>query len=710
MPIKNFTTTGTTFSIVYDGLNQGTWDRLDELDSKYDVDIRDSSATLSLRNPGFSDVLKVGDTLQVNGVELVGTFREKMEALKNQVLYLSSPGSSLPTETLPTYAAMTASIASDPTTKRDFFVSADETNVINGVAQATQYYYNGTTATRIIDELSFNAGLTKKGLSTSAFNLRNTWAKINSIGQNTGTARLRMLVFGDSVAFAKPDLIRKALRSNYTEVGRGMNEMGFSSAAGGAVINTGDFSNWISGNTATIPAGGEVVLSLGTTLAVYGDTIKLFYVKSSGAGTFKVQTSFNGGAYADEASYTNVSAVNATTIGSVITLSKTLGTYKIKVVGLTGTVVIIGAEISNSTVPGFIFNDLSNGGKSLVNFNSCPQAILTPILSSIGADLCFFELKDTAQILTDELSNFQARSNTAIGTNTDWVYVGSNPIQTGDDDQVAQNVIIKKHAQDNGFVYYDGYTPLGSYTIANAAGLMSDGTHPNTSGYTYVASLMFKDLFLSNNLLSQQWQLDGRARLRYRGKDIFSYGLLGDTSTQPKANLLSGLNSAMAVGGVLTPDSASFPAMWCMVGGSGSINSIWGEHYTNLTRHLIRVASVPYNQSNLPPGVFFVDNQSTTQDLHIGGGSTGLLAGVTSIRFRASSAVNTAQGTVMASIDTNGLHLGDLTGPLMKAGTGSPEGVVTAPVGSIYTRTDGGAGTTLYIKESGTGNTGWIAK
>jgi hypothetical protein len=44
------------------------------------------------------------------------------------------------------------------------------------------------------------------------------------------------------------------------------------------------------------------------------------------------------------------------------------------------------------------------------------------------------------------------------------------------------------------------------------------------------------------------------------------------------------------------------------------------------------------------------------------------------------------------------------------SGTGSPENVVTAPVGSLYTRTDGGAGTTLYVKESGTGNTGWVAK
>lgn len=43
-------------------------------------------------------------------------------------------------------------------------------------------------------------------------------------------------------------------------------------------------------------------------------------------------------------------------------------------------------------------------------------------------------------------------------------------------------------------------------------------------------------------------------------------------------------------------------------------------------------------------------------------------------------------------------------------GTGSPEGVVAAPVSSHYHRTDGGAGTSFYVKESGTGNTGWVAK
>jgi len=54
-----------------------------------------------------------------------------------------------------------------------------------------------------------------------------------------------------------------------------------------------------------------------------------------------------------------------------------------------------------------------------------------------------------------------------------------------------------------------------------------------------------------------------------------------------------------------------------------------------------------------------------------------------------------------------------LLGPnqlLIQRGSGSPESVVTAPVGSMYLRENGGASTTFYIKESGAGNTGWIAK
>jgi len=44
------------------------------------------------------------------------------------------------------------------------------------------------------------------------------------------------------------------------------------------------------------------------------------------------------------------------------------------------------------------------------------------------------------------------------------------------------------------------------------------------------------------------------------------------------------------------------------------------------------------------------------------------------------------------------------------SGSGTPESVVVAGVGSVWYRNDGGANTSLYIKESGASNTGWAAK
>jgi hypothetical protein len=45
------------------------------------------------------------------------------------------------------------------------------------------------------------------------------------------------------------------------------------------------------------------------------------------------------------------------------------------------------------------------------------------------------------------------------------------------------------------------------------------------------------------------------------------------------------------------------------------------------------------------------------------------------------------------------------------AGAGDPNGAVTANIGAVFLRRDGGAGTTFYVKESGSGtNMGWVGK
>jgi hypothetical protein len=65
---------------------------------------------------------------------------------------------------------------------------------------------------------------------------------------------------------------------------------------------------------------------------------------------------------------------------------------------------------------------------------------------------------------------------------------------------------------------------------------------------------------------------------------------------------------------------------------------------------------------------------------------------------------------IRQALEVISLAFTDLRG-LLFIGTGAPGGVVTASPPAIYLNRSGGAGTTLYVKESGSATTGgWIAK
>ena len=69
----------------------------------------------------------------------------------------------------------------------------------------------------------------------------------------------------------------------------------------------------------------------------------------------------------------------------------------------------------------------------------------------------------------------------------------------------------------------------------------------------------------------------------------------------------------------------------------------------------------------------------------------------------------TPDATVALSVDLTGIKFS--TGALVLSGVGSPEGVISAPLGSMYLNSSGGTGSTLWVKESGTStNTGWVSK
>lgn len=89
----------------------------------------------------------------------------------------------------------------------------------------------------------------------------------------------------------------------------------------------------------------------------------------------------------------------------------------------------------------------------------------------------------------------------------------------------------------------------------------------------------------------------------------------------------------------------------------------------------------------------------------INGGATGLV-----INGVGGNYVRLVSDGVSAWTGAVGVALLPSRGAPIYSGYGSPLNVVAAPVGSLYLRQDGGASTTLYVKETGTGNTGWTAK
>lgn len=69
---------------------------------------------------------------------------------------------------------------------------------------------------------------------------------------------------------------------------------------------------------------------------------------------------------------------------------------------------------------------------------------------------------------------------------------------------------------------------------------------------------------------------------------------------------------------------------------------------------------------------------------------------------------NALNGSAVGNTTTQLVTLGN--GLNIYVGSGSPNGVLAASPPSIYFNSAGGAGTTMWVKESGSGDTGWVGK
>jgi len=144
--------------------------------------------------------------------------------------------------------------------------------------------------------------------------------------------------------------------------------------------------------------------------------------------------------------------------------------------------------------------------------------------------------------------------------------------------------------------------------------------------------------------------------MKYNGEQVFG---------QPSGGNVYGLYQTITGGGRTWSSAGSLAGQ--EGGGEIKINTGTGGSYLRLQNY----------------GVKFEDHNGGALRAMIGGGAD-------QIRLGSNATINLNAGLI--------------------AGTGTPEGQITAPIGSIFMRRDGGANTSMYVKESGTGNTGWIAK
>jgi len=396
-----------------------------------------------------------------------------------QAAAISSAATDATTKANAAQAAAIAAAATDATTKANAAQAAASTDATSKVAVETARATaaEATKAALDLSNAEAQVALTQRSNPNA---MRVAWSKLYSISQGT-PAQLRIMVWGDSVAWGKPAFLVGEL-AKYGVAGLTTSPAATvtagARAANGSTVPY-DFTISPSGDFAETNGTGEIAWGDGSA-GVLIDTIKVFYGKGPGYGTFKVQTQADGGSWVDEAGFTSVAASDASTGLGVATVSKTAGRYRVKVVGLTGNVKCIPPLFRYSAGSGVEVYRVDRGGIALPSMLTTP-AVVSALMSAVAPDLVFFEMKESASIISADLPTLTALT-TAASPNTRWAFVASSPLASGDADQVAQNVAIKSQAATLGAYVFDAHTFAGgSYAAFLADGFTVDGTHPTAS-------------------------------------------------------------------------------------------------------------------------------------------------------------------------------------------------------------------------------------
>ncbi len=265
-----------------------------------------------------------------------------------------------------------------------------------------------------------------------------------------------------------------------------------------------NFNKWVTGQFINLPVGGTWQYGRASYATLATDTFTLFkvyYVKESGGGTFKIQTSPDGSTWTDASGFTNIDC-NDTQDNLGIANVTVSGNFNLQVraVGLTGNckIIAMGTEAASGAK---ISQIIAGGGLKMKDMATTPKRIWKAYLQDLQPDVIAVLFKDdTEPEMVAALQTFQSYINEAA-PNCAVVY--SSAYNSRQDDtsytpaipylqtMAAQNAAIKQWIDTTKIggekYYFDANNYVGQWRDAAAKGFY-DATNTVTISSATIAS------------------------------------------------------------------------------------------------------------------------------------------------------------------------------------------------------------------------------
>lgn len=339
-----------------------------------------------------------------------------------------------------------------------------------------------------------------------------------------------------------------------------------------------------------------------------------------------------------------------------------------------------------------------------------PEGVVTAVVGSMfsrtnGSTNTTLYRKETGTGNTGWLPVVAAGSTVALHATTHY---------TGGTDPITGALPLATGASTNSVILGAGAAPFDAAgTTAVGVGTMAALMHSAGSNNTAIGWQALSGQTFGNNNVGIGATAGNLLAFGNGNVVIGSTAALDPSSTRctavgyGAATMLDNISDAVAIGAYAYANYSGSVAIGCGIGGQNVAATAQYDFVLGMALHKVRVPG------SLGIGV------APTAKLHFAeatDAANGILFGADTNLYRSAPDTLTTDdsftsgASVQAALSTSaGGYRHGATGPTWTAGAGTPEGVVTAPIGSLFSRTNGATGTALYRKETGTGATGWVA-